>query len=302
MKLLLSKLILLLLPVITFAQADTAKISIFPRWQVNEVHHCSIAYHTTDVEAGVAKKYLSNFNVAITVLEKYPTGYLLDWRFTEINLAPGEPVFENLLTAPLKGQPLLIRVNEFGRFIEIKNSAEIRGIAVKKAAELAEKSRSSETRAVFQRLKIGLETPLGVETIIAKPVKFFLLINGFDYTPGKVVQNDIKMPNPVSPVLIEAVEKVWLSSVKDSLCTVESTKKVDGKILTAIIRDFLIKSNPAKGEAIMKQLGGKQMEFSESTKHLFNLNNGSLLQGTIIRTSNLGINNRKIVMQLKVTD
>lgn len=302
MKLFLSKIILFILPVITFAQADSTKISIYPRWQINEVHHFNIAYHTTDVEKGIAKKYLSKFNVAITVLEKYSSGYLLDWRFTEINLDPGEPVFENLLSAPLKGQPLLIRVNEFGRFIEIKNSSEIREIALKRASELADKSRSPEIKGIFQRLKIGLSTPLGVETIIAKPIKFFFLINGFEYTPGKVVQNDIKMPNPVSPVLIEAVEKVWLSSVKDSLCTVETTKKVDGKILTAIIRDFLIKSNPAKGEGIMKQLGGKQMEFSEFTKHLVNLNNGSLLQATITRTSNLGINNRKIVMQLRVTD
>ena len=127
-------------------------------------------------------------------------------------------------------------------------------------------------------------------------------MNGFEYTPGKVVQNNIKMPNPVSPVLIEAVEKVWLSSVKDPVCTVETTKKADGKILTGIIRDFLIKSNPAKGESIMKQMGGKQMEFSEFTKHLFNLNTGNLVQATVTRTSNLGINNRKIVMQLKVTD
>ena len=292
---------------LSFGQNETLKtseIEIIPHWKKNEVHSIIIKSTTTDIVKEKPFTYLTTFNANFKVLEKSETEYLVEWNYTNSILADKDPNFENNILAKLLNIKFEIKLSNYGKFIELVNVDEIRIASNKAIDELNTKETNPNMKVQYNGVKQMIVSKQGLEIALLKYIKLYNFSFGYEYKTNFEQVNNVKFPNPLGGEPFDAVEKVKLISVdnKTSICKIETSKIVEGEILTKSVMDFLKRNNKDKIKEIEQEFGNKIFEITEISMQELNFEKGILLKSSFKRKMNLGIQNRTVLMEIEAVE
>jgi hypothetical protein len=279
----------------------TSEIEIIPHWKKNEAHSIIIKSTTTDIPKEKPFTYLTTFNANFKVLEKSDAEYLVEWNYTNSILADKDPNFENNILSKLLNIKFEIKLSVFGKFIELANVDEIRIAANKAITELISKETNPNMKVQYNGVKQMIISKQGLEIALLKHIKLYNFSFGYEYKTNFEQVNNIKFPNPFGGEPFDAVEKVKLISVdnENSICKIETSKIVEGDILTKSVLDFLKRNNKDKIKEIDQEFGEKIFEITENSMQELNYEKGILLKSSFTRKMNLGIQNRTVLMEIQ---
>jgi len=144
----------------------------------------------------------------------------------------------------------------------------------------------------------------GLEIALLKQIKLYNFSFGYKYKIDFEKINNVKFPNPLGGEPFDAVEKVKLINVdfKNSICKIETSKIVDGKILSNSVMDFLKRNNKDHIKEIEQEFGNDIFEITENSMQELNFVKGILLKSSFKRTMNLGIQNRTVLMEIQAIE
>ncbi len=287
----------------TYAQTVNA-VTVTPRWKNKEAHTVKIRSTTTLNNNGDAQTYSSAFDTKFIVKEATETGYKVEWVYSNSKLAENDPAAENQILARLTGTKMLIKLSEAGRFIELMNVDEVKAKSDKVLDELISNSAANPTmNAQYKAAKQVITSRQGLEIALLKHIKFYNFSFGFNYKPDFVQTNNIKFPNPLGGQPFDAVEKVQLTKLdsKNSLCTIETSKVIDGKNLKASVLDYVKKATNSNPEAI-DQMNKASMEITENTMQQIDFAKGIVQKSYFKRAMNLGFQNSTTLWEIETLD
>lgn len=292
---------------LSFGQDELTKISeleIIPHWEKDEAHSVIIKCTTTDIVKTKPIISLTSFNANFKVLEKSETEYLVEWNYTNSILADKDPNFENNILAKLLNIKFEIKLSNYGKFIELVNVDEIRTASNKAIDELNVKETNPNMKVQYNGVKQMIVSKQGLEIALLKYIKLYNFSFGYEYKTNFEQVNNVKFPNPLGGEPFDAVEKVKLISVdnKTSICKIETSKIVEGEILTKSVMDFLKRNNKDKIKEIEQEFGNKIFEITENSMQELNFEKGILLKSSFKRKMNLGIQNRTVLMEIEAVE
>lgn len=291
------------LTIASYGQNENS-VDVTPHWKSNETHSVKIRSTTTDNNNGKAQNYLSTFDAKFIVKEASDSGFKVEWIYTNTKLADNEPVLENQIVAKLTNTKLLIKLSDVGRFVELINVDEVKVVANKAVDELIANSATNPTmNALYKAAKQLVATKQGLEIVILKQIKFYNFSFGFNYKLNFVQTNNIKFPNPLGGQPFDAVEKVQLTKLdnKNSVCTIETNKVIDGKILKSSVIDYVKKATNSNPQA-MDEMNKASLEMTESTMQQIDLSKGLIQKSFFKRVMNLGFQNRTTLLEIETAD
>lgn len=291
------------LTIASYGQNENS-VDVTPHWKNNETHSVKIKSTTTDNNNGKAQNYLSTFDAKFIVKEASDSGYKVEWTYTNTKLADNEPVLENQIVAKLTNTKLLIKLSDVGRFVELINAAEVKVVANKAVDELIANSATNPTmNAQYKAAKQLVATKQGLEIIILKQIKFYNFSFGFNYKLNFVQTNNIKFPNPLGGQPFDAIEKVQLTKLdnKNSVCTIETNKVIDEKVLKSSVIDYVKKATNSNPQA-MDEMNKASLEMTESTMQQIDLSKGLIQKSFFKRVMNLGFQNRTTLLEIETAD
>jgi hypothetical protein len=298
---------LLSISLLTFGQNETSNISeieIIPHWKKNETHSITIKSTTTDIENGKPYSYLTTFNANFKVLENSDSEYIVEWIFTNSKLAENDPNFENNILAKLLNIKFKIKLSNFGQFIELVNADEVRATANKAIDELNAKEMNPNMKVQYNGVKQMIVSKQGLEIVLLKYVKLYNFSFGYEYKINFEQINNVKFPNPLGGEPFEAVEKVKLINVdlNSSICKIETSKNVDGEILSKSVMEFLKRNNKNHIKEIEQEFGKYDFVITENSMQELNFEKGILLKSSFERIMNLGIQNRTVLIEIEAVE
>lgn len=287
----------------SYGQTENS-IDVMPHWKNNETHFVKIKSTTTDNNNGQLQTYLSTFDAKLTVKEASDSSYKVEWIYTSSTLADNEPVLENQIVAKLINTKLLIKLSDVGRFIELINVDEVKIITNKIVDELIANSAANPTMNVqYKAAKQLIASKQGLEIAILKQIKFYNFSFGFNYKLNFVQTNNIKFPNPLGGQPFDAVEKVQLTKLepKNSVCTIETSKVIDGKTLKTTVIEYVKKATNSNLQAI-EEMNKVNMEMTENTMQQIDFSRGIVQKSFFKRTMNFGFQNRVTLLEIDTAD
>jgi hypothetical protein len=293
----------LILAIATYGQTESS-VNIMPHWKNNETHSVKIKSTTTDNNNGKAQNYISTFDAKFIVKEASDSSYKVEWTYTNSKLADNEPVIENQITAKLINTKLLIKLSAVGRFLELLNIDEVKIKANKVIDELIANSAANPTmNTQYKAAKQLIASKQGLEIALLKQIKFYNFSFGFNYKLNFVQTNSIKFPNPLGGQPLDAVEKVQLTKLdtKNSVCTIETNKIIDGKTLKTSVIDYVKKLTNSNPQAI-DEMNKASLEMTESSMQQIDFSKGIIQKSFFKRTMNLGFQNRIILLEIETVD
>ena len=298
---------LLSISFLSFGQNEstkTSEVEIIPHWKKDEAHSVIIKCTTTDIVKTKPIVSLTTFNANFKVLEKSETEYLVEWNYTNSILADKDPNFENNILAKLLNIKFEIKLSNYGKFIELVNVDEIRTASNKAIDELNVKETNPNMKVQYNGVKQMIVSKQGLEIALLKYIKLYNFSFGYEYKTNFEQVNNVKFPNPLGGEPFDAVEKVKLISVdnKISICKIETSKIVEGEILTKSVMDFLKRNNKDKIKEIEQEFGNKIFEITENSMQELNFEKGVLLKSSFKRKMNLGIQNRTVLMEIEAVE
>lgn len=286
-----------------FGQSQNS-IDIIPNWKGNETHSVKIKSTTTDNNNGKTENYLSTFDAKFIVKEVSDKGYKVEWTYTGSKLADNDPVLENQIVGKLTNIKLLIRLSYVGQFVELINADEVNLITNKAIDELISTSAINPMmNAQYKSAKQLISTKQGLEIAILKQIKFYNFSFGYNYTLNSIQTNNIKFPNPLGGQPFDAVEKVQLTKLdtKNSVCTIETNKVIDGKTLKTAVIDYVKKATNSNPQAI-DQMNKASLEMTENTMQQIDFSKGIIQKSFFKRIMNLGFQNRTTILEIETVD
>lgn len=293
----------LILTANTYGQTENS-VDITPHWKNGETHSVKIKSTTTDNNNGKSQNYLSTFDAKFIVKEASDSGYKVEWTYTNSKLADNEPVLENQIVAKLTNTKLLIKLSDVGKFVELINVDEVKVAANKAVDELIVNSATNPTmNAQYKAAKQLIASKQGLEIAILKQIKFYNFSFGYNYKLNFVQTNNIKFPNPLGGQPFDAVEKVQLTKLdnKNSVCTIETNKVIDGKTLKTAVIDYVKKATNSNPQAI-DEMNKASLEMTENTMQQIDFSKGIIQKSFFKRTMNLGFQNRTTILEIETVD
>ena len=287
----------------SYGQTENS-VDVMPHWKNNETHSVKIKSTTTDNNNGTTQSYLSTFDAKFIVKEASDSGYKVEWTYTNSKLADNEPVVENQIVAKLTNTKLLIKLSDVGRFVELLNVDEVKATANKIVDELIANSAGNPTmNAQYKGAKQLIASKQGLEIALLKQIKFYNFSFGFTYKFNFVQTNNIKFPNPLGGQPFDAVEKVQLTKLdtKNSVCTIETNKIIDGKVLKTSVIDYVKKATNSNPQAI-DEMNKASLEMTENTMQQIDFSKGIIQKSFFKRTMNLGFQNRTTLLEIETVD
>lgn len=291
------------LTITSYGQNENS-VDVTPHWKNNETHSVKIKSTTTDNNNGKAQNYLSTFDAKFVVKEASDSGYKVEWTYTNTKLADNEPVLENQIVAKLTNTKLLIKLSDVGQFVELINADEVKVIANKAVDELIASSGTNPTmNAQYKAAKQLIASKQGLEVAILKQIKFYNFSFGFNYKLNFVQTNNIKFPNPLGGQPFDAIEKVQLTKLdnKNSICTIETNKIIDGKVLKTSVIDYVKRATNSNPQAI-DEMNKVSLEMTESTMQQIDFSKGLIQKSFFKRVMNLGFQNRTTLLEIETVD
>lgn len=294
----------MLISVLSFGQNDTTKnssIDVLPHWKENEVYSVIIKSKTTDKLKQSSVNYLSTFNANFKVLEKNETDYLVEWIYTNSKIADKEPNVENNILAKLQNVKIQIRLSNVGKFIELVNVDEIRKVSNKAIDELIAKETNPNMKVLYNGAKQMFVSKQGLEIGLLKQIKLYNFSFGYSYKTDYEQINNVKFPNPLGGEPFDAVEKVKLINVDfvNSICKIQTSKIVDGKVLSKSVMEFLKRNNKGHDKEIDQAFGNYNFEITENSLQELNFEKGILKKTSFSRKMNLGFQNRTVLLEIE---
>lgn len=296
--------VLMSISVLSYGQNETLKsssIDVVPHWKENEVYPVLIKSTTTDVLKQTSKVYFTTFNANFKVLEKNETGYLVEWVYTNSKIANNEPNCENNILGKLLNVKIKIKLSEVGKFIELVNVDEIRMASNKAIDELLAKETNPNMKVLYNGTKQLFASKQGLEIGLLKQIKLYNFSFGYSYKTNYEQVNNIKFPNSLGGEPFDAVEKVKLVNVdfENSVCKIQTSKVVDGKVLSKSIIDFLKRNDKEHAKEIDKELGNSVFEMTENSEQELNFKKGILIKTSFSRKAYLGFQNRTVLLEIE---
>jgi hypothetical protein len=298
---------ILSISLLSFGQNESTKISeveIIPHWKKDEAHSVIIKCTTTDIVKTKPIISSTTFNANFKVLEKSETEYLVEWIYSKSLIAENDPNFENNILANLLNVKFKIKLSNFGKFIELVNVDEIRTATNKVIDELNGKETNPNMKVQYNGVKQMIISKQGLEIALLKYIKLYNFSFGYEYKIDYEQINNVKFPNPLGGESFDAVEKVRLVNIdyKNSTCKIETSKIVEGKILTKSVMEFLKRNNKDRIKEIEQEFGNKIFEITENSMQELNYEKGILKKCTFKRKINLGIQNRTVLMEIEALE
>ena len=292
-----------ILTIASYGQNENS-VDVTPHWKNNETHSVKIKSTTTDNNNGKAQNYLSTFDAKFIVKVASDSGYKVEWTYTNNKLANNEPVLENQIVAKLTNIKLLIKLSDVGKFVELINVDEVKVTANKVVDELIANSATNPTmNAQYKAAKQLIASKQGLEIAILKQIKFYNFSFGYNYKLNFIQTNNIKFPNPLGGQPFDAVEKVQLTKLdtKNSVCTIETNKVIDGKTLKTAVVDYVKKATNSNPQAI-DEMNRASLEMTENTMQQIEFSKGIIQKSFFKRTMNLGFQNRITLLEIETVD
>lgn len=296
--------LLMLISVLSFGQnvaTKTSSIDVLPHWKENDVYPVLIKSTTTDILKQTSKVYLTTFNANFKVLEKNEKGYLVEWVYTNSKIADKEPNVENNILAKLQNVKIEIRLSNVGKFIELVNVDEIRKASNKAIDELITKETNPNMKVLYNGAKQMFVSKQGLEIGLLKQIKLYNFSFGYSYKIDYEQINNVKFPNPLGGEPFDAVEKVKLINVdfQNSICKIQTSKIVDGKVLSKSVMEFLKQNDKSHSKEIDQAFGNYNFEITENSFQELNFEKGILKKTSFNRKINLGFQNRTVLLEIE---
>jgi hypothetical protein len=286
-----------------FGQSQNS-IDLIPNWKSDETHSVKIKSSTTDNNNEKTENYLSTFDAKFIVKEASDNGFKVEWTYTGSKLAENDPVLENQIVGKLTNAKLFIRLSDVGQFVELINADEVK-LATNKAIDelISLSSANPMMNAQYKSAKQLISTKQGLEIAILKQIKFYNFSFGYNYTLNSIQTNNIKFPNPLGGQPFDALEKVKMTSLdmKNSICTIETTKVIDGKTLKASVIEYVKKATNSNQQAI-DQMNKANLEMTESTMQQIDFSKGIVKTSYFKRIMNFGFQNRTTLLEIETID
>ena len=278
---------------------DGTSVNVIAQWKKGESHNIQVSCSTTDIEKDT-KNFLSVFDAAFKVAEETETNYMVEWTYTKAKLADNEPNIENVILAGLVNVKFVVKLSEYGAFIELANLNDVKVAASKVVDKLINETTNKVMNQQFNGIRPLLETRQGLETLLLKHIKLHILVYGFNYKLGELKTNNLKYPNAFGGQPFNAVEKVQVSKLdtKDSSVVIESKKIVDGEELKNAIINYL-KKNPNVDQKMIDGMVSGTLEMSDTSRHQVSFSRGTIQSAYYKRVINAGIQNRTLVVEVK---
>lgn len=303
------KILALLFTVITFLSAsygqsksliDTS-IDVIPHWKKDDTHLLKIKSTTTDINNGITQNYISTFDAIFKVIEATENGYKVEWTYSNSALAESDPIIENQIIAKLLNLKILIKLSDVGQFVELVNVEEVKAVANKIMDELIKNNSNLSLDIQFKGAKQLIASKQGLEIALLKQIKLYNFSFGFNYKLNYVQTNNIKLPNPLGGQAFDGVEKVRLTKLDNdnSICIIETSKSIDGKILKNSVINYVIKTSKADPKLIEKEIGNQSLEISENTMQQIEFSKGIIQKSYFKRAINLGFQNRTTLLEIE---
>ncbi len=285
------------------AQTIDSVVTLLPKWKKGDVHTLKIKVNTTDEVKGASKKFASNFTAIFKITDVTDDEYITEWTYTEATVAPTDPLADNHIIAALKNTDIKMAFSKRGTFKYIINMDDVKTKTLASLNKLKAVYTGNQAMSVQLDLaKTMLSSDRGTE-IVLKQVRIYFIGYGGSYVKGQVVKNNAYMPNGFGDRPFNATETVQITNFDDNLklCTIESSKTVDGKaIRDAIVTYFKKISTPADYAAIDKEIGMASLDFSEKTRQQYQIKEGIINRSSFTRAMKLGIENRTTVWEFDV--
>jgi hypothetical protein len=88
---------------------------------------------------------------------------------------------------------------------------------------------------------------------------------------------------------------------KNSICTIETSKIIDGKILKAAVIEYVKKATNSNPQAI-DEMNNASLEMTENTMQQIQFSKGIIQKSFFKRTMNLGFQNRTTLLEIETVD
>ncbi|HEX6181533.1 MAG TPA: hypothetical protein VFZ47_09835 [Chitinophagaceae bacterium] len=279
--------------------SDGNSVDVIAKWKKGETHTIQVHCTTTDIEQET-KNFLTVFDATFKVAEETETNYMVEWTYTKVKLAENDPNMENLILAGLINTKFLLKLSEYGAFVELANLNEVKVAAAKVVDKLINETSNKVLNQQLNGVRPMLESRQGLETLLLKHVKLNILLYGYNYVLPEVKTHNIKYPNAFGGQPFDAVEKVIVSELnaKDSTFVIESKKTVEGNDLKNAIINFL-KKNPNVDQKAIDGMVSGSLEMSDMSRHQISFSKGTIQNAYYKRVINAGIQNRTLVVEVR---
>ncbi len=306
------KLIILLFSLSTFLMVTSSfgqnqnlkdsSIDVIPNWLKGEIHNLKIESTTINKVENKPNTFLSTFDATFKIIEVSESGYKIEWTYTKSILAPGDLLIENHLLSKFINTKMVVEFSNVGIFMGLVNVQEVKTKADEVIDELIANSiDDKEINLQFKAAKQIMTSTQGLEIVLLKQLKLFVLPFGYNYKLNFKEQNNIKYPNPLGGDPIEAKEIVQLTKPDNlsSFCRIETDKIVDSITLRNIIFEVAKKVSKEMEDIVQEEFRNNGFQISENTKHEINFSKGIVLNAHFKRVMKLGFQNRTTLLEIK---
>ena len=299
--LLLFLLFFLLVSLSADSQIHLNSVDIVAYWKKDETHSVKIKTTSTDTEKGIKQSFNSTFDVTFKILNASDSGYILEWIYTNSNLAKDEPTIENLIINQLINIKIIIKLSETGRFVELVNVANLKAVTELAIDKLIKDAKDEVSISQFKAMKQFIGSRQGLEILLLKHVKFYNLLFGLSYKTNEIETNQSKVPNPFGGEPYDVIEKIQVTKLDKafSTCTIETSKIIEGSTLMASVIEQLQKVSKENLQELNDRLTKENLEISDRTMHQIDLSKGIIQKAVFKKVMNLGFQNREVIWEIE---
>jgi hypothetical protein len=291
---------LVLLPEwIALARDDDGEVAILPRWKQGEKLRFEMVKTRVKSRAGKeVETVTARTLVDIEVSEAGKDGYVVRWTYGETrldnpeqNLSPIVRSMSNLL----KGIHLDIEIDADGNMTGLRNWQAVRKLADKIATTLLDEVKGgglddAARDRLGKQLRAMLSTKEKIEQLCFREAQVFFLPVGHSFRPGKPLELDDELPNPLGGEAIPTKTVFALKSHEKATGRVAVTWKqsadpnVTARVMEKTLRDLAKQTGAPvpNGEML------KAMQIEDSAEYTLDRVSGWPLNFTHTRTMSTG--------------
>jgi len=283
------------------SQIHVNSVDVIAYWKKGETHSIKIKTTTTDNEKGIKQNFASTFEANFKVLDVSDSGYLVEWIYTNSNLAKNEPAIENQVINHLINSKMIFKLSETGRFIGLVNVIDLKAVTEVVIDTLIKNAMDEASISQFKTMRQFINTRQGLEILLLKHVKFYNLLFGLSYKTDEIETNQSKVSNPFGGEPYDVIEKIQVTKIdkETSTCIIETNKIIEGSALMASVIEQLQKFSKESLKELNDRLIKENLEISDRTMHQVDVSKGIIQKASYKKVMNLGFQNRVVIWDIE---
>lgn len=236
--------------------AKDSTVQVIGYWDLNEKQEFQASYEKykiKDLDTTFVIK--STYDIDITVKDSATNSYEIEWFYKNYNIESESKLVERL-SKIAENMSVIIKTDEFGAFIEVKNWEEIKNYIDEVTTVMkGELKDIPNIDKIIEQVSMIYSTKEGIEANAIKDIQQFYSFHGAMYKLNEKLSGNLETRNSYGGKPFDTKIEVSLDEIdfENDNCVLRTFQVVDSEQLTNATFDYLSKMAEIGGQKIKKE-------------------------------------------------